>query len=83
MQGKIDRPEEYQDIATKCVNNFREKNKQQCLVFLSTEDGILNSQRSAETLSPFYEIVWDEKESHKFKKISHQLQRIAEFKKQA
>ena len=83
MQGKIDRPEEYQDIATKCVNNFREKNKQQRLVFLSTEDGILNSQRSAETLSPFYEIVWDEKESHKFKKISHHLQRIAEFKKQA
>lgn len=25
MEGKIDRPEEYQDIATKCVNNFREK----------------------------------------------------------
>ncbi|KGQ70749.1 hypothetical protein A1D23_12335 [Chelonobacter oris] len=82
MQGKIDRPEEYQDIATKCVQNFREKNRGKCLVFLSTEDGILNSQHSAETLSPFYEIVWDETESHKFKKISHHLQRIAEFKRQ-
>lgn len=25
MEGKIDRPEEYADIATKCVTNFREK----------------------------------------------------------
>ncbi|MGR3808840.1 hypothetical protein SAMN05660772_00199 [Pasteurella testudinis DSM 23072] len=83
MQGKIDRPEEYQDIATKCVSNFRDKNRGKCLVFLSTDDGILDSQRSADTLSPFYDIVWDENESHKFKKISQHLQRIAEFKKQA
>ncbi|TNH04977.1 alpha/beta hydrolase [Testudinibacter sp. TR-2022] len=82
MSGKIDRPEEYQDIATKCVSNFREKNKGKCLVFLSTEDGILDSQRSADTLSRFYQIVWDDKESHKFKKISQHLQRIAEFKQQ-
>ena len=27
MEGKIDRPEEYADIATKCVTNFREKNR--------------------------------------------------------
>lgn len=25
MTGKIDRPEEYEDIATKCVENFRKK----------------------------------------------------------
>lgn len=81
MQGKIDRPEEYQDIATKCVDHFREKNRNHCLVFLSRDDGILDSQRSADTLSPFYDIVWDETESHKFKKISQHLQRIAEFKK--
>ncbi|EPE67195.1 hypothetical protein I140_06615, partial [Pasteurella multocida 93002] len=31
-------------------------------------------------LSPFYEIVWDDVETHKFKKISHHLQRIKAFK---
>lgn len=80
MQGKIDRPEEYEDIATKCVENFRSKNQGNCLVFLSTDDEVLDSQRSAETLSPFYEIVWDEVETHKFKKISHHLQKIKAFK---
>ncbi|AAK02909.1 alpha/beta hydrolase YcfP [Pasteurella multocida] len=80
MTGKIDRPEEYKDIETKCVENFREKNKGKCLVFLSKEDGILDSQRSAALLSPFYEIVWDDVETHKFKKISHHLQRIKAFK---
>ncbi|WP_424404740.1 alpha/beta hydrolase YcfP [Pasteurella sp. PK-2025] len=80
MQGVIDRPEEYQDIATKCINNFREKNKGNCLVFLSKQDEALNSQKSANTLSPFYEIVWDELETHKFKKISQHLQRIKAFK---
>ena len=35
MQGRIDRPEEYQDIATKCVQEFRTQNKKQCLVILS------------------------------------------------
>jgi predicted esterase YcpF (UPF0227 family) len=35
MEGKIDRPEEYADIATKCVTNFREKNRDRCLVVLS------------------------------------------------
>lgn len=80
MTGKIDRPEEYQDIATKCVENFRKKNQGRCLVFVSTQDEALDSQRSAETLSPFYEVIWDENESHKFKKISQHLQRIKAFK---
>ena len=80
MTGKIDRPEEYQDIATKCVENFRKKNQGRCLVFLSTQDEALDSQRSAETLSPFYEVIWDENESHKFKKISQHLQRIKALK---
>lgn len=35
MEGKIDRPEEYADIATKCVTNFREKNRDRCTVVLS------------------------------------------------
>jgi len=38
MEGKIDRPEEYEDIATKCVSNFREKNRDRCLVILSRQD---------------------------------------------
>lgn len=80
MQGRIDRPEEYQDIATKCVENFRLKNKGNCLVFLSTQDEVLDAQRSAETLSPFYEVIWDENEGHKFKKISQHLQQIKAFK---
>ncbi|MCW9718271.1 alpha/beta hydrolase YcfP [Avibacterium sp. 21-599] len=80
MQGRIDRPEEYQDIATKYVENFRLKNKGKCLVFLATQDDVLDAQRSAETLSPFYEIVWDKNEGHKFKKISQHLQQIKAFK---
>ncbi|PJG83401.1 alpha/beta hydrolase YcfP [Caviibacterium pharyngocola] len=80
MTGKIDRPEEYEDIATKCVENFRLKNKGNCLVFLSTQDEVLDSNRSAETLSPFYDVVWDENETHKFKKIAHHLQRLKVFK---
>lgn len=43
MEGKIDRPEEYVDIATKCVSNFREKNRDRCLVILSRNDEALNS----------------------------------------
>ncbi|WP_413110376.1 alpha/beta hydrolase YcfP [Thaumasiovibrio sp. DFM-14] len=80
MVGKIDRPEEYADITTKCVTDFRKKNQGQCLVFLSVNDEVLNNQQSADTLSEYYDIVWDEQESHKFKKISHHLQRVKAFK---
>lgn len=80
MPGKIDRPEEYLDIATKCVGNYREKNRDRCMVLLSRRDEILDSQRSAALLAPFYEIVWDEQQTHKFKSISPHLQRIQAFK---
>lgn len=80
MEGKIDRPEEYADIATKCVTNFREKNRDRCTVILSRHDEALNSQRSSEELHHFYEIVWDEEQTHKFKNISPHLQRIKAFK---
>jgi len=80
MAGKIDRPEEYLDIATKCVDNFREKNHSRCLAFLSRNDGVLDTERSATALRDFYELVWDEVESHKFKSISHHLPRIKHFK---
>lgn len=80
MQGKIDRPEEYRDIATKCVEDFREKNRDRCLAVLSRHDEVLDSQRSAELLHEYYEIVWDEQQTHKFKNISPHLQRIKAFK---
>ncbi|MBV4366204.1 alpha/beta hydrolase YcfP [Erwinia sp. BNK-24-b] len=80
MAGKINRPEEYLDIATKCVSNFREKNRDRCLVILSRQDEALDSQRSAAALADYYEIIWDEIQSHKFKNISSHLQRIKAFK---
>ena len=79
MEGKIDRPEEYQDIATKCVNNFREKSRP-LPVMLSRHDEALDSQRSAEVLHHYYEIIWDEEQTHKFKSLSPHLQRIKAFK---
>ena len=82
MTGKIDRPEEYEDIATKCVENFRKKNEGNCLVILSTQDEVLDNRLTQEELNDFYEIVWDDKQSHKFKNISHHLQRIKAFKLQ-
>jgi predicted esterase YcpF (UPF0227 family) len=80
MEGKIDRPEEYADIGTKCVNNFREKNRDRCLVILSRQDEALDSQRSADLLHHYYEIIWDHEQTHKFKNISPHLQRIKAFK---
>ena len=80
MEGKIDPPEEYLDIATKCVSDFREKNRDRCLVLLSRHDEVLDSQRSAETLRPFYDIVWDDNAGHKFSSLSPHLQRINAFK---
>ncbi|ANE74020.1 alpha/beta hydrolase YcfP [Dickeya solani] len=80
MEGKIDRPEEYADIATKCVENFREKNRDRCMVVLSRHDEMLNNQRSACLLGEYYEIIWNENEGHKFRDISSHLQRIKAFK---
>ncbi|MCC3701273.1 alpha/beta hydrolase YcfP [Rouxiella badensis] len=80
MTGKIDRPEEYVDIATKCISDFREKNRGRCLVILSRDDGVLDSAETAKALSPYYSIVWDQVQSHKFKDISVHLQRINAFK---
>lgn len=80
MAGRIDRPEEYEDIATKCVEQFRMKNKGRCLVILSRSDEIHDNSKTAEALNDYYDIVWDEKETHKFKKISQHLQRMKAFK---
>lgn len=80
MAGKINRPEEYIDIATKCVSNFREKNRDRCLAILSRNDDALDSQRTAAALLSCYEIIWDHGQGHKFKNISPHLQRIKAFK---
>ncbi|HIF9187531.1 TPA: alpha/beta hydrolase YcfP [Photobacterium damselae] len=80
MEGRIDRPEEYADIATKCVTDFRKKNSGKCICILSTNDEVLDNQQTKDALDDYYEIVWDETQSHKFKKISQHLQRIKAFK---
>ncbi|EPM9371201.1 alpha/beta hydrolase YcfP [Vibrio parahaemolyticus] len=80
MAGRIDRPEEYEDIATKCVDLFRAKNQGRCLVILSKEDEIHDNTKTASELEKHYDIIWDESQSHKFKKISQHLQAMKEFK---
>ncbi len=80
MAGKIDRPEEYEDIATKCVAQYRMKNKGQCLVILSKTDEVLDNSQTVSELEGYYDIVWDDTETHKFKNISQHLQRIKAFK---
>lgn len=80
MAGRIDRPEEYEDIATKCVDQFRAKNQGRCLVILSKEDEIHDNTKTASELEKHYDIIWDESQSHKFKKISQHLQAMKEFK---
>ncbi|EAS64252.1 hypothetical protein C0W38_02285 [Photobacterium angustum] len=82
MEGRIDRPEEYTDIMTKCVEDFRKKNAGNCLCILSTNDEVLDNQATKDELDQFYDIVWDENETHKFKKISQHLQKIKAFKAQ-
>lgn len=80
MQGRIDRPEEYDDIATKCVEQYRIKNKDRCMVILSKHDEIHDNTVTADALEDYYQIIWDEHETHKFKKISQHLQTIKAFK---
>ncbi|KTS75659.1 alpha/beta hydrolase YcfP [Pantoea stewartii] len=80
MEGRIDRPESYLDIATKCVSDFRERNRDRCLTILARHDEALDSQRTATLLQPYYPLVWDESESHKFRNLSPHLQRINAFK---
>ncbi|OAJ93790.1 alpha/beta hydrolase YcfP [Vibrio bivalvicida] len=80
MQGRIDRPEEYEDIATKCVSEFRTKNKDRCLVILSKQDEVHDNSKTAAELEKYYSIIWDEVQTHKFKKISQHLQTMKTFK---
>ena len=56
------------------------KNKGRCLVILSRNDEIHDNSKSAEELEDYYDLIWDEKEPHKFKKISQHLQAMKAFK---
>ena len=80
LQDKIDRPEEFEDIALKCVTNFREKNKGNALVLLSSLDEVVNANRSADVLAPYYDIIWDDIDSHEFNKFSQYILQIKAFK---
>ncbi|WP_133406567.1 alpha/beta hydrolase YcfP [Parashewanella tropica] len=80
MLGRIDRPEEYADIANKCVSEFRRKNAQQSLCILSKNDEILNSGATHSVLSDYYNIIWDEEQGHKFPSLSAHLNAIKAFK---
>jgi len=79
MIGKITRPEEYLDIMTKCVDNFCQKNKHNCMLILSRHDELIDSQISANILKHYYPIIWDEKQNHKFKDLSCHLTKIKSF----
>lgn len=56
------------------------ENRDRCLAILSRNDEALDNTRAAELLHPYYEIVWDQEQTHKFKNISPHLQRIKAFK---
>ena len=80
MQGRIERPEEYVDIATKCVTEFRKKNAGNCLCILSVNDEVVDNRQTEQELKDYYNIVWDGRETHKFKNISAHLETIKAFK---
>jgi len=80
MVGKIDRPEEYADIAGKCVSEFRVKNQGKALVILSRQDQVNDNQSVSEQLSSFYQICWDEEQPHKFPVLASHLPQINSFK---
>ncbi|GGY99671.1 alpha/beta hydrolase YcfP [Shewanella fodinae] len=82
MPGKIDRPEEYVDIAQKCVKDFRSKNRGRALCLLSVHDEVLDSCRSDALLRQYYEVIWDKQQSHKFPSLSSHMVAIKAFKKQ-
>ena len=82
MAGKIDRPEEYADIASKCVHEFRSKNAQKSFCILSRNDEVLDNKATEQALSDYYQIVWDEKQTHKFASLGAHLPKIKAFKEQ-
>lgn len=80
MVGKIDRPEEYADIASKCVFQFRDKNQGKSLVILSRQNQVFDPQVSSELLGQFYPLIWDEEQPHKFPSLGPHLNAIKAFR---
>lgn len=80
MTGHIDRPEEYADINKKCVTEFRQKNKKKALVILSAKDEKFDNRQTETCLNEYYEIIWDQLQSHKFPSLASYLQKIKSFK---
>lgn len=79
MLGKLDRPEEYDDIANKCVANFRVANRGKSLVILSRHDEVFDNQAVSDELSDFYQICWDNEQPHKFPVLASHLPGIKAF----
>jgi predicted esterase YcpF (UPF0227 family) len=82
MVGKIEWPEEYLDIETKCISDFRNRNSKNCLCILSRTDEMVDSHQTEQELGDFYQIIFDESQGHKFRDISYHLQTIKQFKTQ-
>ncbi|GGI84578.1 UPF0227 protein [Shewanella hanedai] len=80
MVGKLDRPEEYADIANKCVADFRDENRNKSLVILSRNDEVFDNQAVSDELSDFYQICWDEEQPHKLPVLASHLPIIQAFK---
>jgi len=56
------------------------ENSGNCLCILSVQDEVRDNRDTERELKNYYDIVWDERETHKFKNISHHLQRMKAFK---
>lgn len=81
MVGKIEWPEEYLDIETKCVSDYRTQNKSNCLCILSSAEGMTSDRDlTSHELAQYYQLIFDGKQEHKFRDISHHLQTIKQFK---
>ncbi len=80
MAEHIDRPEEYADIANKCVKDFRAQNAGKALCILARQDDVNDNAKVESTLKEYYSIEWDEAQQHKFVSLAGQLQLIKAFK---
>ncbi|WP_372872436.1 alpha/beta hydrolase YcfP [Shewanella sp.] len=79
MIGRIDRPEEYADIEDKCVSEFRQKNAGKSLCILSRQDEVQDNSQTERILAPFYPVLWDEEQPHKFPSLGTYLPVIRAF----
>ena len=50
------------------------------MCILSVNDEVVDNRETERELKDYYNIIWDERETHKFKNISSHLQAIKAFK---